>query len=150
MPTKTTCTRLPEHEAAAWFGLMHAHAELTREIDADLLAHHGLSLSAHEVLLRLEQCDEGRMRMSELADAVTVSPSRVTRLVDVLAREGLARRVACKEDARVTYAEITAEGRTLLAAAQETHLRAVRERFLQHFSEPELRRLAEFWGRLGA
>jgi DNA-binding MarR family transcriptional regulator len=150
MATKTTCTRLPEHEADAWFGFMHAHAELVRDIDADLLAGHGLSLSAHEVLLRLEQCDEGRMRMSELAGLVTVSPSRVTRLVDALVRDRLARRAACDEDARVTYAEITAEGRTLLAAAQETHLRAVRERFLQHFSEAELRRLGEFWGRLGA
>ena len=150
MATKTVCTKLPEHEANAWFGYMHAHAELVREIDADLLAQHGLSLSAHEVLLRLEQCDEGRMRMSELSDAVTVSPSRVTRLVDALARDGLARRVACESDARVTYAEITPEGRRLLAAAQETHLAAVRDRFLQHFSDAELRRLSEFWARLGA
>lgn len=149
MATKTTCTKLAAHEADAWFGFMHAHAELVRDIDADLLAAHGLSLSAHEVLLRLEECDE-RMRMSELAQSVTVSPSRVTRLVDSLARDGLAKRVACGDDGRVTYAEITPEGRTRLAAAQETHLQAVRERFLQHFSDGELRRLGEFWARLGA
>jgi DNA-binding MarR family transcriptional regulator len=149
MVTKTTCSRLPDHEASAWFGFMHAHAELVRDIDADLLAEHDLSLSAHEVLLRLEECNE-RMRMSELAEAVTVSPSRVTRLVDALARDGLAKRVACAEDARVTYAEITADGRARLAAAQETHLKAVRERFLQHFSADELRRLGEFWERLSA
>ena len=150
MATKTSCTKLPPHQADAWFGLMHVHAELTRGVDADLLAEHGLSLSAHEVLLRLEECSDGRMRMSELAGLVAVTPSRVTRVVDALVRDGHVQRVACEEDARVTYAEITPAGRKLLAAAQETHLKAVRERFLAHFSDDELRRLAAYWQRLAA
>jgi DNA-binding MarR family transcriptional regulator len=145
-----SCPTLPEYESRAWFGFMHAHAELVRELDAVLLAEHGLSLSAHEVLLRLEQADGGNMRMSELAGLVTVSPSRVTRLVDGLQRDRLLHREPCSTDARVTYAQITPAGRKRLAAAQETHLRAVRERFLSHFSDAELRSLSDFWTRLGA
>jgi DNA-binding MarR family transcriptional regulator len=135
-------------ELGAWRGMLRAHASLTKALDAELLREHGLPLSSYEVLLFLADSREGRLRMSELADGVLLSRSGLTRLVDRMEREGLLRRERCEEDARGFLATITPTGRELFRRARRTHLDGVRERFLQHFSEEELRVLAGFWERV--
>jgi len=135
-------------ELGAWRGLLRAHAALTAELDAQLQAEHGLSLSSYEVLLFLADSDTGRMRMSELARSVLLSRSGLTRLVDRLAQEGLIRREECPDDARGTFAVITPAGRELFERARPTHLAGVRELFLSRFSQAEQRRLGALWERL--
>ena len=147
--THTTAARpLDADELGAWRGLLRAHAEITRELDADLTSEHGLSLSSYEVLLYLADAPEGRLRMSELAESVLLSRSGLTRLVDRLAREGLIERVRCDADARGWFAQVTPAGRELFASARSTHLDGVRARFLERYSRAELRQLAAFWERL--
>src|SRR5919112_2164218 len=85
---------------------------------------------------------------AELADSVLLSRSGVTRLVDRLEREGLIVRESCESDGRGSFAVLTEAGEELLARARPTHLAGVRERFLRHFSEDELRTLARFWERI--
>lgn len=123
---------------------------LTKELDAELLAQHGLGLSAYEVLLHLAQAPEGRLRMSNLAESVLLSRSGLTRLVDRLAHGGLIERFECPSDARGAYAAITDAGLAKLAAARQTHLEGIRARFLERFSESELDQLASFWARVVA
>jgi DNA-binding MarR family transcriptional regulator len=139
---------LDEEELGAWRGLLTAHAQITRALDADLTAAHGLSLSSYEVLLFLADAPDGRLRMSELADSVLLSRSGLTRLVDRLVRDGLIERVRCDADARGWFAQITPAGRELFAVARRTHLDGVRARFLESYSRGELRQLAAFWERL--
>ena len=141
---------LDEEELGAWRGMLRAHAALTRELDADLSREHDLPLSSYEVLLFLNDSEDGRMRMSELADSVLLSRSGLTRLVDRLERQGLLRRERCDSDARGLFAEITPEGRRLFDAARKTHLDGVRRLFLSHFSPAELRTLGSLWGKLEA
>ena len=125
--------------------MLRAHAELTRSLDADLTREHDLPLSSYEVLLFLNDSEEGRMRMSELAESVLLSRSGLTRLVDRLERQGLLRRERCASDARGLFAEITGEGRSVFAEARKTHLEGVRRLFLDRFSRDELRTLGGFW-----
>jgi DNA-binding MarR family transcriptional regulator len=125
--------------------MLRTHAELTRTLDADLVREHDLPLSSYEVLLFLNDSDEGRMRMSELADEVLLSRSGLTRLVDRLERQGLLKRERCASDARGLFAEITDEGRTVFADARRTHLDGVRRLFLDRFSRDELRSIAALW-----
>jgi DNA-binding MarR family transcriptional regulator len=139
---------LDKEELGAWRGLLRAHAGLTRELDAELSREHDLPLSSYEVLLFLNDSEEGRMRMSELADSVLLSRSGLTRLVDRLERQGLLRRERCNSDARGLFAEITPEGRRLFDAARQTHLDGVRRLFLSHFSRAELRTLGSLWQKL--
>ncbi len=84
--------RLDELELGAWRGFLRAHAALSRELDAELTAAHGLPLSTYEVLLFLADSPDGHMRMSDLADSVLLSRSGLTRLVDRLERDGLVQR----------------------------------------------------------
>jgi DNA-binding MarR family transcriptional regulator len=139
---------LDDEELAAWKGMLRAHAELVRTLDAELAREHDLPLSSYEVLLYLNDSDDGRMRMSELADSVLLSRSGLTRLVDRLERQGLLRRERCTSDARGLFAEITPEGRRTFAAARKTHLDGVRRLFLERFSRDELRTLGGLWQKL--
>jgi len=144
----STAELLNEEELAAWRGMLRAHAELTKELDAELAREHNLPLSSYEVLLFLADAPDGRMRMAELADSVLLSRSGLTRLVDRLEREGLLKRERCESDARGYFAEITPKGRRLFDEARRTHLDGVRARFLSRFSRDELRALGALWQKL--
>ena len=136
---------LDRAELGAWRGLLRVHSRMTKALDAELIAEHGISLSSYEVLLFLAGAPDGQLRMSELADGVLLSRSGLTRLVDRMERDGLLRRERCEDDARGFNALITAEGRDLFQSARRTHLDGVRELFLSHLSADELRTLARLW-----
>src|ERR687888_196402 len=85
-------TELSETELRAWQALLHAHHQVTRKLDAELREEHGLPLGAYDVLLRLARAPEQRLRMTELAEKVLLSPSGLTRVVDRLVADGLVRR----------------------------------------------------------
>jgi DNA-binding MarR family transcriptional regulator len=139
---------LDQEELAAWRGMLRAHSELVKSLDAELAREHDMPLSSYEVLLFLNDSEEGRMRMSELADSVLLSRSGLTRLVDRLEQQGLLRRERCESDARGWFAEITPEGRRVFGEARRTHLDGVRREFLSHFSRDELRTLGGLWQKL--
>src|SRR3954470_8612663 len=135
-------------ELGAWRGLLRVHTALVKALDAELTAEHDLPLSSYEVLITLESAPDHKRRMAELADSVLLSRSGMTRLVDRLERDGLLERDTCTDDGRGCFAVLTPKGAELLAGARPTHLASVRERFLTHFSEDELRQLAVFWERV--
>jgi DNA-binding MarR family transcriptional regulator len=146
--TPPASLQLDERELRAWRGMLRAHAALTKALDADLEAAHGLPLSSYEVLMYLNDADGRKMRMRDLAASVILSRSGLTRLADRLEREGLIRRETCSDDARGAYAVLTPAGAEKLAVARTTHLAGVRSLFLQHFSEPELDALGDAWERV--
>ena len=141
--------RLDQRELGAWRGFLRTHAALSRELDAELTAAHGLPLSAYEVLLFLADSPDGQMRMSDLADSVLLSRSGLTRLVDRLERDGLVQRRACPGDARGMNAVITDQGGERFAQARKAHLDGVRRRYLDHLSDEEKELLAGIWDRMG-
>lgn len=132
----------------AWRGLLRAHACLAKRLDAALDQAHGLPLSSYEVLDRLEDASSGRMRMCDLAEQAQLSRSGLTRLVDRLEREQLLERCSCEQDARGSFACLTAVGRERLEEARVTHMAVVREQFFDRFSEVELSVLADMCQRI--
>ncbi len=150
MSSPVTTTPLNATELAAWRGLLRAHAMLVKRLDAELEAEHGLALTSYEVLLHLSHADERRMRMCDVAESVLLSRSGLTRLIDRLERDGFVERVSCADDARGAFAQLTDGGLAKLREAQATHLDGIRQHFLGHFDESELRVLGEAWERVGA
>jgi DNA-binding MarR family transcriptional regulator len=132
----------------AWRGYLLSHAAITRELDAALLAEHGLTARDYEVLLFLAQEEGRRLAMSELAERTMLTRSGITRLVDGLSKSGLVERVSCPEDLRVSYCQLTDEGFARLRAAGPTHIESVHTAFLQNFSEEEVEVLAKLLARL--
>ncbi len=138
-----SATALTERELGAWRSFLRAHAQITRKLEADLVAEHDLPLPSYDVLLQLAEAPGRRLRMTDLADRVLISRSGLTRLVDRLEREGLVERTACPNDARGTNAVLTEGGLQRLRIAAPTHLRGVSEHVTSRLSVPELDQLKE-------
>jgi DNA-binding MarR family transcriptional regulator len=147
-PEGAGAVQLDDRQLAAWRGMLRVHATLTKALDAQLEAEHGLALSSYEVLMYLNDAEDRRMRMSDLASSIILSRSGLTRLVDRLEREGLLERQSCPDDARGAFASLTEAGRERLQAARATHLAGVRRLFLDHFGEAELDTLGAAWERV--
>lgn len=145
---EVAAAHLDERELHAWRGLLRTYATLTKALDAELEAAHGLSLSSYEVLMYVADATDCRMRMHDLASSILLSRSGLTRLVDRLEREGLVQRESCSSDARGAFACLTSKGRETLDAARATHLAGVRAMFLRHFSEEEQEQLGGYWERV--
>ena len=148
MAMPETSVNLSPAELGAWRGMLRVHTALVKALDAELAAAHDLPLSSYEVLITLESAPNRKRRMAELADSVLLSRSGMTRLVDRLEREGLLARDTCTDDGRGCFAVLTDKGAEVLATARPTHLDGVRERFLRHLSEDEMRILAVMWERV--
>lgn len=116
-------------ELAAWRAFLRAHAVLTRVLETELVAEQDLSLAAYDVLVQLAEAPERRLRMTELADAVLLSRSGVTRLVDRLERGGLVSRCPVENDGRGVAAQLTDAGLSRLRVASRTHLAGVARHF---------------------
>jgi DNA-binding MarR family transcriptional regulator len=136
-------------EMRAWRAFLRAHSAVTRVLEAELEAEHGLPLASYDVLVQLAERPGRALRMSDLAEAVLLSRSGLTRLVDRLEREGLVRRESCPSDARGTFAVLTDEGLARLRASAPTHLAGVREHVTSRFTPTELTVLAGLLERLG-
>ena len=126
----------------AWVAFLRSHAAITRQLNADLLNAHGLTLSDYEVLLRLRRAEHQMMRRVDLAESVVLTASGITRLLDGLQRAGYVEKASCESDARVSYAKLTDEGQRKLAEAARTHLTGVEELFTGRFTPDELSTLA--------
>lgn len=148
MATVTKGSRLEGAPLTAWRSYLQSHAAILRELDATLLAEHGLTTRDYEVLLYLAQADDHNLPMSALAERTMLTRSGITRLVDGLVKCGLIERVACPRDARVSYAHLTPQGYERLRSAGRTHLEGVQRLFLAHFTPEEVAQLAALLGRL--
>ena len=143
-----TESRLGGAALEAWRGFLQSHAAILRALDAELQAEHAMTTRDYEVLLYLAQSDEGHLPMSALAERTMLTRSGITRLVDGLVAAGMIQRVACPEDARVSYAQLTPCGHDKLRQAGCSHVASVNRLFVEHFAPDELEQLAALLGRL--
>ena len=104
----------------AWRDLLERHARLTCALERRLQDQHGLGVSEYEVLERLAGADKPERRMQELAHAVHLSQSALSRVVARLEADGLVKRGMCAEDRRGIFAWLTDSGRERYEAARPT------------------------------
>ena len=139
---------LSKQATEAWVSLVRSYSTLVGELNGQLVSAHGLTINDYEVLLRLAQAPERRMRRVDLAESVLLTASGITRLLDRLERDGFVERAECASDRRVTYAVLTDDGHDKLRQAADTHMDGVQELFAGRYSDGELERLAELLGRV--
>jgi DNA-binding MarR family transcriptional regulator len=135
---------------AAWGGLLRSHATLTRAMNAQLVAEHGITLSDYDVLIALANAPDYRMRRVDLANSVVLTASGITRLLDRLEAEGWVGKQHCNSDARVTWAVLTDAGHQKLLEAAQTHHADIARLFTDRLSGEELDALGCLLGRLGS
>lgn len=139
---------LDEEELAAWQGMLSLHARVLRDLDKEITARHHLPVRSFDVLITLFNAPEYRLRMSDLANRVMLSPSGLTRLVERLERDRLIERQVDTSDARSFQAVLTDSGRERLDEARESHDAVIRDRFTGRLSPKQLRQLGAIWSRV--
>jgi len=149
-PTRPTTAIADEPGFAAWRAFLQAHARITRRLDEELQAAHGLSLAEYDALLQIAHSPGRRVRMNVLANRVLLSRSGITRLVDRLEADGSVERMACSTDARGQEAALTPAGLDRLRTAAGTHLDGVRRYFLGRFDATDLDAIERSLGRVAA
>src|ERR687890_1482634 len=107
-----------------WRSYLLGSARLAERLDADL-REFGIDLGEYEILVTLSEAPERRVRMSELADAVHQSRSRLTHTVTRLENAGLVDRSNCPTDRRGVWAHLSDEGLALLEEAAPRHVESV-------------------------
>ena len=114
-----------------WRDLMDRYARSVGALERRLEEEHGLGVSEYEVLERLAEGRKSERRMQELAAAVHLSQSALSRVVGRLETDGLVTRGLCREDRRGIYACLTDAGRARYEAARPTHRRVLAETLAQ-------------------
>jgi DNA-binding MarR family transcriptional regulator len=134
----------------AWRAFLEAHARTTEVLERELRSEEGIPLTWYDVLVHLSEAPGRRLRMQELAAAVLLSKSGLTRLIDRMERDGLVTRAACTDDRRGTWAELTDRGFERLEAAYPSHVAGVATHFARLLDDDEaatlerlLRRIAD-------
>lgn len=113
-----------------WRTFVEGSIRLTDLLDRDLKAKHGLSMAEYEILVRLSEAPERRLRMAELAEFASQSRSRLSHTVSRLECKGLVSRDTCGADKRGVNAQLTDEGFAFLSKAAVDHVATVREYFV--------------------
>ncbi len=127
-----------ELEERTWRAFLSANVQLIDRLDHELQQRSRLSLTDYEILSELATEPDRRIRMSELADRVLVSRSRLTYRVDRLVSVGYAEREECEADRRGLFAILTDAGAAALERATEGHRTDVRTWFFDLIGVDEL------------
>jgi DNA-binding MarR family transcriptional regulator len=141
---------LSEEEEMAWRGLVETHAQLVRALDARLTADHNMPLGAIDALIEIAHAEGDAISVSELAERLALSPSRVSRLAIDLERQGLVERRRSPSDSRSTEVAASDAGRARLLEGAPRYFRTIRELLLDPLDERQLKQLGRIWERLRA
>lgn len=133
---------LDRGEGRVWKAFARSLSTVPRVIDADLQQHSSMTLGEYQVLVILSEAPDRRFRMSELATAVGLSASRMTRLIDGLVQRGWVGKKRDRCDRRGAVATLRPEGLAALESAYPPHLAAVRRHVMDHLGDLDLDALA--------
>ena len=134
---------LNEQQQKDWRATILGMTMLLAQLSRDLEAATGLSMPEYELLVRLSESADRTVRMSDLADQVVHSRSRVTHTVTRLEKAGLVERCRADADGRGIVAALTPAGFATLEEAAPHHVRSVRSRIVDVLDADELAGLGE-------
>lgn len=140
---------LDESEQRVWRDYLEATQLLTNRLSRDLdESEHDLVLTEYELLVRLSEAPGRAVRMSELAEGLVHSRSRLTHAIARMEARGLVRRETCPGDRRGVLARMTDAGYAALEAAAPLHVTGVRENLFDPLEPEEVAALGRVVARL--
>ncbi len=136
---------MTDDELLLWRSFLAVSVRLTDALDESLQVDSSLTLTDHEILFSLARAQDRRLRMSDLADEVLVSRSRLTYRINRLTEVGYVERQACADDRRGLWATLTEQGASALEAATPAHDANVRQRFIDPIPRQHQQSLTEIF-----
>jgi DNA-binding MarR family transcriptional regulator len=114
-----------------WRAFVDGSVRLLDVLDQSLKSGHGLSMAEYEILVRLSEAPDRKLRMAQLAAEASQSRSRLSHTCTRLEQKGLVRRETCPSDKRGVLAHLTDEGFRALERAAHDHVNTVRDFFIE-------------------
>ncbi len=121
---------------AAWRTVLRVQARVIARAEEALVAAELPPLAWYDVLLTLSEAEAGALRMYEVADAIVMSRSGLTRLIDRLEEAGLTERRNCPSDRRGNFVAITEPGRAMLRRIWPVYEAVIRAEFGERIDDP--------------
>lgn len=134
---------LSDEEQQMWRSSLGVLNLLPVFLERDLQQKHGLTLHDYEILVRLSEAPERRIRMTELASLSHQSKSRLSHQMTRMENAGLVVRESCDSDRRGQWAVLTEAGWDRLVAAAPDHVESVRRHYIDLFTEEQKQALGE-------
>ncbi|GII01971.1 MarR family winged helix-turn-helix transcriptional regulator [Planobispora takensis] len=141
---------LDAREMAAWRAYLSASHLLERRVEEQLKAESGLTHAQYEILARLSDAPDRRLRMTELARGVVVSKSGLTYQIGQLEKRGLVERATCPSDDRGVLAVLTDRGVECLRRTAPGHVAVVREVLIDLLTPDELEMMTRVMSKVEA
>src|SRR4051812_45675926 len=138
MPVMDSSRWLNDKQQRVWRSWLATSARLPAALHRELQADAGLSLPDFDVLVQLTDDPEGRVRITDLARALTWERSRLSHHVTRMERRGLLRREECPDDGRGALVVLTDEGRAAIVAAAPAHVDTVRALLFDQLTDAEV------------
>lgn len=127
---------LSDEEQRAWRAYLTASARLQQRLDRDLQHKSGMPHAYYMILAMLSEAPERGMRMTDLAELLSSSPSRLSHAIRKLVELGWIRKDADPADGRVSWACLTEEGMRVVVEAAPGHVSTVVDALFDRL-EPE-------------
>jgi DNA-binding MarR family transcriptional regulator len=137
---------LSEPESRAWRAFILATQLLMDQLDRELQEASGIPHAYYAILVTLSEQPERALRMTEIADRLRFSKSRLTHAIGRLEERGWVERAACPTDRRGAYAVLTEDGFAALASMAPMHVAGVRRHLFDRLTAgqvEQLRRIGE-------
>ncbi len=128
---------LSDEQQQYWRAWLAASTLLEDQLNRELLDSHGLTMADYEILVRLSDSPDRRIRMSELAAITLSSRSRLTHQINRMENAGFVTREACEDDRRGQLCVMTEHGWKTLVAAAPAHVTSVRTHFVDVLTPEE-------------
>jgi DNA-binding MarR family transcriptional regulator len=135
-------------EQRTWRAFLFASRALLDTLDRELQRDSAMPHAYYEILVRLSEAPDRSLRMSDLADSLASSRSRLSHAVTRLTEQGWVRRQDCPTDRRGQLAVLTEQGYEVLAAAAPRHVDGVRAHLFDQLTPDQLAQLNEISSRL--
>lgn len=147
-PSKSMSFHLNKAHNLAWRKFLTAHVLLIEQIERDLAQADLPPLSWYDVLFAVSEAPEHKLRLHELAQAVLLTRSNLTRLVDRLEVAGLIQREQCSDDRRGAFAVITDEGHKTLERMWVVYGQGIEKYFACHLDTTEVKLFVKILNRI--
>jgi DNA-binding MarR family transcriptional regulator len=131
----------------AWLALVRTYTRLWEQVQAQMRRDNGLTMARYDVLAHLDMAG-GRLGLSELAAAIVLSQSGLSKLLDRMEAADLVRRDPDPRDGRAAFAAITSRGRSVVRTARQSHHEFLRQTFAGALDDDDLTDLARIMDRI--
>ena len=134
---------LNSDERRAWLAYVDFSTLLADHLNRQLRRDAGMTHADYSLLVHLSSAPDGALGMSELAQRLKITRSRLTHAVSRLRESGLVDRREDPADGRGQLAVLTGQGRALLERAAPGHVEAVRQAVFDALTPEQVRQFAE-------